>query len=170
MNCFEEYLNTNIGGCPVSLVGMQANSYLMLRKYILNKTITDAECDFDFSPGNRIPVFVPGDLPYMPTSDGTMGKYLAKYDKKVEFFFVENTALSQVQIKQLEKESWVWIGKDNNGQTLVFGLEGGLKFVSASQELWSTDTHGGIMVTMQESQVNTPLLFANDRLSDLIGL
>ena len=92
MNCFEEYLNTNIGGCPVSLVGMQANSYLTLRKDIQNKTITDAECDF--VPGNilaRIPVFVPGDLPYMPTSDGTMGKYLAKYDKKVEFFFVENS-------------------------------------------------------------------------------
>ena len=168
MNCFEEYLNTNVGGCPVSLVGMKANSYLTLRKGILNKTITDAECDF--LPGFVIPVFVPGDLPYMPTSDGTMGKYLAKYDKKVEFFFVENTALSQVQIKQLEKESWVWIGRDNNGQTLVFGLEGGLKFVSASQELWSTDTHGGIMVTMQESQVNTPLLFGNDSLYDWIGL
>lgn len=168
MNCFEEYLNTNIGGCPVSVVGMQANSYLTLRKDIQNKTITDAECCF-FIGGGVIPVFVPGDLPYMPTSDGTMGKYLAKYDKKVEFFFVENTALSQVQIKQLEKESWVWVGKDNNGQTLVFGLEGGLKFVSASQELWSTDTHGGIMVTMQESQVNTPLLFANDNFYDRLG-
>lgn len=169
MRCFNSTLDTPIlNTCP-DIVGVEANSYIVPRKYIKNKVITDAECTFDIIQ-NLIPVFVPGDLPYKPTSNGTNNAYgLQKFTKTVEFFFLENTALTQKQINELQNDSWVQVFKDNNGQNLVFGLESGLRFNTSSQDFNSLETHGGVVVVMQESNVNTPMLFTTNAIYNWIN-
>ena len=57
---------------------------------------------------------------------------------------------------------YVLVIMDNNGQTIGVGIERGLRFVSSSQEISSTETHGGIVVTMTETAVNHPMLFCGD--------
>jgi len=166
---FNASLNTNItNSCP-QIVGVHENAYIVPRKSIQNKYLTDVECVFDIID-NLISVFVPGDLPYKPTSSGkNLPRGIVKYDKTVEFFFLENTALTQKQILQLQNDSWVLVFKDNNEQNLVFGLESGLKFKSSSQEFNSTDTHGGIVVVMEELNVNVPMIFTTNAIYDLIN-
>ena len=166
---FNASLNTNItNSCP-QIVGVHENAYIVPRKSIQNKYLTDVECVFDIID-NLISVFVPGDLPYKPTSSGkNLPRGIVKYDKTVEFFFLENTALTQKQILQLQNDSWVLVFKDNNEQNLVFGLESGLKFKSSSQEFSSTDTHGGIVVVMEELNVNVPMIFTTNAIYDLIN-
>jgi hypothetical protein len=162
MRCFNATLDTPITNACPDIVGVEANSWIVPRKYIKNKVITDAECTFDII-SEVIPVYVPGDLPYKPTSNGTKNAYgLQKFVKTTEFFFIENTTLSQKQILQLYNDDWVQVFKDNNGQNLVFGLESGLNFKTSSQDFNSLDTHGGIVVVMEETNVNTPMLFTAD--------
>ena len=158
--CLNDYLNTAIGSdCP-PIIAIENEGWLMLRSEITGRTITDAECDFT-PTGTIIKVRVPGDLPYKPKVDGTRTEFgLQKFDKTVEFFFIENSPLTVKQIQQLINEKWVLALKDFSGQYMVFGLETGLKFFESSQELSSLETHGGVLVTMKEIGCNVPMMFA----------
>ena len=158
--CLNDYLNTAIGSdCP-PIIAIENEGWLMLRSEITGRTITDAECDFT-PTGTIIEVRVPGDLPYKPKVDGTRTEFgLQKFDKTVEFFFIENSPLTVKQIQQLINEKWVLALKDFSGQYMVFGLETGLKFFESSQELSSLETHGGVLVTMKEIGCNVPMMFA----------
>jgi len=158
--CFNDYLNTAIGSdCP-PIIAIENEGWLMLRSEITGRTITDAECDFT-PTGTIIEVRVPGDLPYKPKVDGTRTEFgLQKFDKTVEFFFIENSPLTVKQIQQLINEKWVLVLKDFSGQYMVFGLETGLRFATSSQELSSLETHGGVLVTMKEIGCNVPMMFA----------
>ena len=158
--CFNDYLNTAIGSdCP-PIIAIENEGWLMLRSEITGRTITDAECDFT-PTGTIINVRVPGDLPYKPKVDGIRTEFgLQKFDKTVEFFFIENSPLTVKQIQQIINEKWVLVLKDFSGQYMVFGLETGLRFATSSQELSSLETHGGVLVTMTEIGCNVPMMFA----------
>jgi len=111
-----------------------------------------------------IPVYQPvSDLGYKPKAVGEKNSYgLMKFAKTIEVFLIANTELTQTQIMQLKDEDWVFIGKQKNGQNVVFGYERGLSLKTTSQDLNSTDTHGGILLTFDENAVNYPMLFTSD--------
>jgi hypothetical protein len=109
-----------------------------------------------------IPVWMDFDTAYNISAEVTSSQYVSgKTNKTIELFLVENTALTQKQVFQLTNDFYVAVVLDRNNRALAFGLERGLKFVSSSQELTSTETHGGILVTMAESFVNVPMVFAS---------
>lgn len=162
MICFNEFLNTNIGGCPTS-VGIRSQGYLIPRSQINVTPPITQEHTFTVSDNSFvIPVWMDMDYAFKIAAEGTRNDYgLTKFNKTIELFLVENTALTQKQIVQLQNDFYVAVIFDQQGQAMVFGLERGLKFVSSSQDFNSTDTHGGIVVVMTESNVNVPMVFAN---------
>lgn len=164
MRCFNDYLTSSIGTCS-SIAGAMARAYLIARNNITGVTISDAvNVSFVVSdPTDIIPVYIDMDMPYKLGVAATRNEYgLTKVDKTVEIFIAENTPLTQKQVIQLHNDGYVLIIMDNNGQTIGVGIERGLRFVSSSQEISSTETHGGIVVTMSETAVNHPMLFCGD--------
>lgn len=167
MICFNDYLTSNVGGCA-SVSGALARAYLMPRSNI-DYSIYHSDTEIDFTTkdiltgsGSVIPCFMDMDMPYKLAGETTRNDYgLTKTNKTIELFFAENTALTQKQILQLHNDEFVLIIFDNNSQRIIIGYERGLRFVSSSQEFSSTETHGGIVVTMTETNVNKPMLFVN---------
>lgn len=162
MICFNDFLNTNVGGCPTS-AGIRAQGYLIPRSQVVVTHPISHEQAFTVNSGDHItPVWMDMDYAFKIAAEGTRNDYgLTKFNKTIELFLVENTALTQKQIAQLNNDFYVAVIFDQSGQAMVFGLERGLKFVSSSQDFNSTDTHGGIVVIMTESAVNVPMVFAN---------
>jgi hypothetical protein len=162
MICSEDKLDSAINtGCSTPF-GMEHNGYLTLRSGIVGKSITDLVATFTPSE-SVIPVYQPAqDTAYKPKSDGEKNAYgLIKFAKTIEVFLIPNTELSQNQIMQLKDDEWVFVGKQIDGQYIVFGLERGLRLKTTSQELSSTETHGGILLTFDENMVNYPMLFTD---------
>lgn len=174
MICFTDFINSNIGGCT-GIAGASRRAYLMPRSNFNYKIYSgDASVNFNIlSAADVIPCFVNTNMPYALQVETTLNERgLQKSDKTIEIFFSDNTTLSQKQILQLQRNSWVLIfsvgnmpvmygGFDNDGQRVIVGYERGLRFVSSSQEFSSTETHGGIVVTMQEIAANKPMIFVN---------
>jgi len=165
MICSEDKLNTAINaGCP-TVSGLEHNGFLCLRSEIIQKSVT-AGYIATFYPSFLISVAQPPtDNVFKPKADGERNSYgLMKFTNGIEVFIIANTSLSQQQILQLKDEDWIFIGRQYDGQNIVVGLERGLKLKTTSQELNSTDTHGGILLTFEENHVNTPLAFIEDSL------
>lgn len=162
MICFNEFLNTNVGGCP-TLAGIRAQGYLIPRSQVVVTPPISQEQAFTVNAGDHIiPVWMDMDYAFKIAAEGTRNDYgLTKFNKTIELFLVENTALTQKQIAQLNNDFYVAVIFDLSGQAMTFGLERGLKFVSSSQDFNSTETHGGIVIIMTESAVNVPMVFAN---------
>jgi hypothetical protein len=162
MKCFNDFLNTPNGqSCP-ELVGMRPHAVIYPRSAVASWEVDDDnDVTITFKPGfSGIDVYMPEQLPYKPTVEGTKNDFgLTKFTKKVTFFFVENTSLSHEQIISLQNDGYVLFAEDNMGRSLVFGLEAGLRFLTSSQDFNSTDTHGGIVVEMQEANCNYSMLF-----------
>lgn len=160
MICYEDKLDSAINtGCSTPF-GMEHNGYLTLRSALKNKSVTNYTASF--IPGDYvIPVYQPiQDTSFKPKSEGEKNAYgLLKFGKSIEMFLIANTSLTQQQIMQLKDDEWVFVGKQIDGQNLVFGYERGLRLKTTSQELSSTETHGGILLTFEENAVNTPMLF-----------
>jgi len=175
MKCFNDFLNTPIGqSCP-ELVGMRPNAVIYPRTGVASWNINtdNTIVTITFKEGvEPIGVFMPEQLPYKPTVEGTKNDFgLTKFTKKVTFFFVENTHLSHEQIISLQNDGYVLVAVDNVGRSLVFGLEAGLRFLTSSQDFNSTDTHGGIVVEMQEANCNYSMLFTTaNAIVPLVGL
>ena len=163
MICYTDKLDSAINtGCPTTF-GMERNGYLCLRSEINPKTETDLVVDF--VPRFMIPIYQPSENAYKPKSDGERNAYgLNKFQKSIEVFLVANTALTQEQIMWLKDEDWVAVLKQIDGTYIVFGFERGLRLKTTSQDLNSTDTHGGILLTLDENQVNIPMLFGSETL------
>lgn len=163
MICYTDKLDSAINtSCPTTF-GMERNAYLCLRSEINPKTETDLVVDF--VPRFMIPIYQPSENAYKPKSDGERNAYgLNKFQKSIEVFLVANTALTQEQIMWLKDEDWVAVLKQIDGTYIVFGFERGLRLKTTSQDLNSTDTHGGILLTLDENQVNTPMLFGSETL------
>lgn len=162
MICFNDFLTTKIGGCPTS-AGIRAQGYLIPRLQVATTPPIKQEQAFTvYSNNHIIPVWMDMDYAFKIAAEGTRNDYgLTKFNKTIELFLVENTALTQKQIAQLQNDFYVAVIFDQSGQAMTFGLERGLKFVSSSQDFNSTETHGGIVVIMTESAVNVPMVFAN---------
>lgn len=162
MICFNEFLNTNVGGCP-TLAGNRAQGYLIPRSQVAVTPPISQEQAFTVNAGDHIiPVWMDMDYAFKIAAEGTRNDYgLTKFNKTIELFLVENTALTQKQVAQLQNDFYVAVIFDQSGQAMTFGLERGLKFVSSSQDFNSTETHGGIVIIMTESAVNVPMVFAN---------
>ena len=172
MICFNEFLNTNVGGCPTS-AGIRAQGYLIPRSQVVVAPPISQEQAFTINAGDHIiPVWMDMDYAFKIAAEGTRNDYgLTKFNKTIELFLVENTALTQKQIVQLQNDFYVAVIFDLSGQAMTFGLERGLKFVSSSQDFNSTDTHGGIVVIMTETAVNVPMVFAKPSpISPMLGI
>jgi len=165
MICSEDKLNTAINaGCP-TVSGLEHNGFLCLRSEIIQKAVT-AGYIATFYPSFLISVAQPPtDNAFKPKADGERNSYgLTKFTNGIEVFIIANTSLTQQQILQLKDEDWVFIGRQFDGKNIVVGLERGLRLKTTSQELNSTDTHGGILLTFEETLVNTPMAFLEDSL------
>lgn len=162
MICFNEFLNTNVGGCPTS-AGIRAQGYLIPRSQVATTPPITHSHAFNVNAGDHIiPVWMDMDYAFKIAAEGTRNDYgLTKFNKTIELFLVENTALTQKQVAQIQNDFYVAVIFDQSGQAMTFGLERGLKFVSSSQDFNSTETHGGIVIIMTESAVNVPMVFAN---------
>jgi len=171
MICTTDKLNTAINTTCQPVFGMENNGYITLRSGLVGKTLTDFVVSFTPSEA-VIPVFHSLDnLAYKPKSEGTINAYgLAKFEKSIEIFILENTPLTERQVMQLKNEQseWVFVGKQKDGQNVVFGYERGLRVKTYSQEQSSTETHGGIVLTLDENYVNAPMLFCSDAVYDWI--
>lgn len=165
MICYTDKLDTVINtGCPTTF-GMERNGYLCLRSEINPKTETDLVVSF--VPRFIIPVYQPSENAYKPKSEGEKNAYgLTKFQKSIEVFLVANTQLSQEQIMSLKDDDWVAVLKQRDETIIVFGFERGLRLKTTSQDLNSTETHGGILLTFDENQVNSPMLFGSETLYD----
>jgi len=158
MRCFSDLLSANIAGCP-SIVGYEANAIIFKRSDVVNRIYTDNVVEFNLV-GLPLPVYVPGDLPFKPSVEGSMNANgLQKFNKKLTFFIVENSPLSQQQVMELENEAYVCLLRTAEGRIEVYGMEAGLRFQSSSQELSSVETHGGISVEMAENNCNYSMVF-----------
>ena len=170
MICPTDKINSAINsGCP-DFFGMEHNGYLTLRSELLNKSISEVSVSF-IPGGSVIPVYQPiQDISFKPKSEGEKNAYgLTKYSKSIELFIIANTELTQNQVNQLKNQDWVFVGKQLNGENIVFGYELGLKLKTTSQELSSTDTHGGILLTFDENYANYPMLFTDNPTFDWIN-
>jgi len=165
MICPEDKLDSAINtDCPTTF-GMERVGFLCLRSEINPKS--ESGYIVDFVPRLMIPIYQPSENPFAPKSDGEKNAYgLTKFSKSIEVFIIQNTALTQKQILQLRNEDWVAVLTQRDGQNIVFGFERGLVLKTTAQELMSTDTHGGILLTFDENYTNTPMLFANDNVID----
>jgi len=170
MICPEDKLDSAINtGCSTPF-GMEHNGYLTLRSGLVGKSITDLSATF-YPLEALIPVYQPvSDLGYKPKADGEKNPYgLLKFAKTIEVFLIANTELTQTQIMQLKDEDWVFVGKQKDGQNVVFGYERGLRLKTTSQDLNSMDTHGGVLLTFDENAVNYPMLFTSDLIYNFIN-
>ena len=158
-------LSSAIGASCSGLAAVEANAVIFPRSAVGAKTWDDCVVDFVVDLNTDfIPVFVPGDLPYKFAPDGIMNDNgLLKFNKKVSFLLLENSPLTQKQVKELQNDGYVMMLKDYDGQYILLGIETGLRFLTSSQDLNSTDTHGGIMVEMQESNCNEPQVFNTEQ-------
>ena len=165
MICYTDKLDTAINtGCPTTF-GMERNGYLCLRCDINPKT--ESGLVVDFVPRFMIPIYQPSENAYKPKSEGEKNAYgLTKFQKSIEVFLIANTELSQEQIMWLKDEDWVAVLKQRDETVIVFGFERGLRLKTTSQDLNSTETHGGILLTFDENQVNSPMLFGSETLYD----
>jgi hypothetical protein len=161
MPCFGDFLSTNIGGCT-GIAGARSNAYLIPRASVAGIAFYDStDVYFTFTAADVIPVYMPMRFPYqlvVESARNDMG--LTKHNKSVQLFLVSNTPITQKQVMQLKTVPYVLLYTDNNGQDVAVGMERGLEFQDSSQDLNSTDTYGGIMVTMSEQAVNIPMVFA----------
>lgn len=119
--------------------------------------ITDPSFDLITNIGQRM------DNPFNARVESSRNKYgIVKYQKRVDILFLNSSPVSELQIKQLEAGKYVLLTnaiKDAGRVTMAFGLETGLSFEVSSEDHGSTDTHGGIIVTMLERDCNIPMVF-----------
>lgn len=161
MRCFNETISSNIANSCPTYSKPEKNAYLILRSNIMVMTRPlSEEVDPLLISGTAIPVYCPAQLPYKPKSDGTRNaEGLTRYNKSVQFVILENTPLTELQVQQIQKEGWVLLVQDTSGQTMVFGLERGMYFKDASRDFNSTETYGGMSITMEETAVIEPMCF-----------
>lgn len=159
MICLTDLLEDPINdGCDAQLVGLESVGYIFPYSNLVKGTVTDLVASFTGS--GAVEVYQPFEMRYKPKSEGEKNEYgLMKYAKTIEVFTAKNSKLTQEQLLQLTNDDWVLVLKDKNAQYLVFGYERGLTLITSSQELLSTSTHGGILLTFTEKYVNTPMLF-----------
>ena len=169
MICLTDLLDEPINGtCDNQIAGAESVGYIFPFSLLVKGTVTDLVATFTAS--GAIPVYQNFELGYKPKVEGEKNAYgLTKYEKTIEIFIAKNSELSQKQIMQLKNDDWVLVIRDKNNQYLVFGYERGLSLVNTSQELLSTETHGGILLTFSEKYVNTPMLFTTGEIYRSLG-
>lgn len=169
MICLTDLLENPINdGCDAQLVGLESVGYIFPYSNLVKGTVTDLVASFTGS--GAVQVYQPFEMRYKPKSEGEKNEYgLMKYAKTIEVFTAKNSKLTQEQLMQLTNDDWVLVLKDKNAQYLVFGYERGLTLVTSSQELLSTTTHGGILLTFTEKYVNTPMLFTTQSVYELLN-
>lgn len=165
MRCFGDILNSAINStCINQAPNFEARGYLIPATNLswTNKYDTVMQ-DFTITdPADIIPVFMQMDMPYKLAAEWTKNENgIVSGDKTVELFIAKNTPLSAKQVMQLNNGSYILLMFDQSGQNILVGADRGLRLTASSQEISSTETHGGIVITMTETAAIRPQVFSN---------
>ena len=165
MRCFGDILNSAINStCINQTPNFEARGYLIPATNLSWTNKYDAVMqDFTIAdPADIIPVFMQMDMPYKLAAEWTKNENgIVSGDKTVELFIAKNTPLSTKQVMQLNNGSYILLMFDQSGQNILVGADRGLRLTASLQEISSTETHGGIVITMTETAAIRPQVFSN---------